>query len=93
MRGILSAQLWPSFFASWRIHGVAGRGEKKWNSLEGDLTIACLHDGVGHIELNFTIRKFVVWTVNHSIEVSAGELEDLTKNVSAFFDIEKVERN
>ncbi len=58
-------------------------GEKKWASLEGELSLVCTSDNLGHIEIEVTI--YDVWSVQHVIYVDAGQLENIALDVKKFF--------
>jgi len=62
-------------------------GEEKWISLEGEFGLACNHDGLGHIEIEATLRKPGGWIVQNTFHLVAGELDSLASDVKQFFDL------
>ena len=79
------AQFFRELANSWR----GWNGGKKWTSLEGELSLVCLHDGVGHISVDLMLRKLGEWTAETVIEITAGDIENVANNISEFFSIEK----
>ena len=60
--------------------------EKEWKSLEGEFTLVCTSDNLGHFAIRSTIRNSLdTWSVN-TIYVEAGQLEKIADDVIKFFD-------
>lgn len=62
-------------------------GTKEFASLEGQLQLACVHDGLGTVECRVTIRQPwpPVWRVDAVLDFGAGaHLERLAAEVEAF---------
>lgn len=63
-------------------------GEKVWTSLEGEFTLTCTSDNLGHFAIESTIRNNLdTWNVRNTIYVEAGQLEEIASEVKKFFDI------
>jgi hypothetical protein len=64
------------------------KGEKKWNSIEGNLALACTHDGLGHIEVHVELGLGVpsAWRASGSLIVEAGQLDALARAATRFLD-------
>jgi hypothetical protein len=68
-------------FANW----MGWSGEKKWSSLEGELSFVCTSDSLGHIEIEVTLEN--VWSVRNVLYVDAGQLQQIASDVGRFFSI------
>lgn len=76
------------------LNGIAKKwrgwnNEEKWTSLEGEFSLACKHDGLGHVEIEATLCKPGGWIVQNTFHLLAGELDTLAGNVIQFFDLGK----
>ena len=63
-------------------------GELVWTSLEGELTLRCSHDGLGHISICLDYRSGPMpddWRVIFTAFADAGQLEGLAKRAAIFF--------
>jgi hypothetical protein len=63
-------------------------GNKRWNSLEGELELECTRDKLGHIELRCALRPDWFpppWHVHARILLEAGQLEIVAAEISDFF--------
>jgi Family of unknown function (DUF6228) len=79
------ADLFEALAVSWR----GWTGEKKWVSLEGEFSITCTHDKLGHIKLDIEMHQDFgtpeSWRLKASIIVDAGQLEVIAKDARKFF--------
>jgi hypothetical protein len=62
-------------------------GEKVWTSLEGELTLKCTSDKLGHFAIKSTIRNNVGMCSINTIYVESGQLEKIAAEVEKFFDV------
>lgn len=65
-------------------------GDKRWESIEGDLKLSCSSDSVGHIEILIELSSVVSnpvdgWDVRGTLVVEAGQLESIAMDVKRFF--------
>ena len=62
-------------------------GEKKWSSIEGEFSITCTHDKLGHISLDVEMHQDFEepWRLRASLLVDAGQLEKIAKDANKFF--------
>jgi hypothetical protein len=74
-------QFFEDVAANWR----GWDGEKKWTSLEGELSLVCTSDSLGHIAIEVTL--YDGWSVRHVFYVDAGQLEQLASDIKNFFAI------
>jgi hypothetical protein len=72
-----------NFFDDIAADWTGWRGEKKWNSLEGELIFVCTADSLGHIEIEVTL--YDVWTVKHVLHVDSGQLKGIALDVRKLF--------
>ena len=79
------ANLFGSMAASWR----GWDGEKKWSSIEGEFSISCTHDQLGHITLDIEMKQDFgtpeAWRLKVRIVVDAGQLEAIAGQARKFF--------
>jgi hypothetical protein len=60
---------------------------RRWATYEGGLTLALQHDGLGHIQVSVDLREHsggLGWRVQADVEVDAGQLDELAKELAAF---------
>ena len=64
-------------------------GEEKWSSVEGEFSIACTHDKLGHITLSIEMHQdfgsLEPWRLKASLVVDAGQLDVISKDARTFF--------
>jgi hypothetical protein len=63
-------------------------GELTWQSLEGELTIRCSRDRVGHIFIRVELRSGQMpkdWRVVATVLAEAGQLEGIARRAELFF--------
>jgi hypothetical protein len=75
-------QFFEDLAANWR----GWDGEKKWTSLEGELSLVCTSDSLGHIAIEVTL--YDGWSVRDVFYVDAGQLEQIVSDIKKFFAIE-----
>ena len=64
-------------------------GAKEWSSLEGELTLRCTQDALGHVALQASLQQSAypsAWKVEAVIAIEAGQLERLAKLARRFED-------
>jgi len=64
------------------------QGERKWQSLEGELRLAASHDRRGHISIRIELRCGPIdydWTVAATVSVDAGQLDGVAMHAIIFF--------
>ena len=73
--------------AEWR----GWKGEKKWESLEGELSLTCTSDGLGHvaIQVDLVTDPMREWRGGGRIVVEAGQLGALANAAAEFVDAEE----
>jgi hypothetical protein len=63
-------------------------GKKEWGSLESDMALRCLHDGLGHIDLELELAERSSdenWSAKAHLIVDAGQLEMIAYHLRQFF--------
>ena len=79
------------FFADLAAHWKDLEGQKRWRSLEGELTLLCDADGRGHVVMQVTLKSGLYeddWSVQAAIIIEAGQLDRIAANVKRFFSME-----
>jgi hypothetical protein len=64
-------------------------GEKKWRSMEDELTLIAVRDSVGHIFLTAKIHSNeipAVWSAKATVMIDAGQLEQISRTFLRFFE-------
>ena len=81
----------PSFFEDIAMNWRGWRGEKRWESVEGDLKMACTSDPLGHINLEVELRSYAgdpfVWDVRCSLILESWQLDVLAREAKKVFQI------
>lgn len=75
-------------FANLARHWSGWSGELTWGSLEGELTLRCSHDGLGHVTIRVDLRPSVMrsdWMVTVTVMTEAGQLEHIARRADLFF--------
>ena len=63
-------------------------GEKQWSSLEGEFSLICISDSLGHFALEVTIRDNEdTQYARKTIFIESGQLEKIALEVKNFFSI------
>lgn len=78
------AQLFANMARQWG----GWQGELEWSSLEGELTLRCSHDGLGHVSIRADLRSGPMpdnFRVIATVMADAGQLEELAKRAAIFF--------
>ena len=76
------------FFAELAAHREGWEGEKRWRSLEGELTLSCRSGGGSRITIEVVLRSGLYeddWCVQAMINIEAGQLVSIAANVRQFF--------
>ena len=60
-------------------------GEKRWKSLEGELTISSESDTLGHIAMEISLESYGNWKTQITVYLEAGQLKDIASQVKLFF--------
>lgn len=60
-------------------------GKKEWSSFEGEFTISSETDSLGHIEMKVALDSFDNWNAQISINIDAGQLENISLAIKRFF--------
>jgi len=61
------------------------RGIRTWASGEGGLTLACVHDGAGHVSFEAVLRPpLPAWEVRGTFLLEAEELERVAEELHGF---------
>jgi hypothetical protein len=67
-------------------------GKKEWSSVEGDFSLSCTSDGLGHVAMRVTLKSGLYdddWCVQAVIFVDGGQLEELAVKTKAFLHAER----
>ena len=67
-------------------------GEKEWSSVEGDFSLSCTSDGLGHVAMRVTLKSGLYeddWSVQAVIHVDGGQLAELAVKAKAFLHAER----
>ena len=63
-------------------------GEKNWSSIEREFSISCSSDKTGHVYFKLKFREVSYqepWVAEPSLNLEAGQLEGISKQVRIFF--------
>lgn len=69
--------------SSWR----GWDGSKVWSSLEGEFSLACEHDGLGHVTVVASIRDHGSWEAKMTMNLVAPDFDGFARNVGQFFQV------
>ena len=79
------AKLFRSLSNDWR----GWSGIKKWSSIEGEFSITCTHDGLGHIALLIRLShdsgNSDPWSLNAELVVEVAQLDSIASDAELFF--------
>ncbi|MBA4031417.1 MAG: hypothetical protein C0478_11095 [Planctomyces sp.] len=76
------------FFAELAMRWADWEGELVWSSIEGELTLRCSRDSLGHISIRTELASGPMpddWKVEATIVVEAGQLESISRRANVFF--------
>jgi hypothetical protein len=64
------------------------KGEMYWESLEGDMSLSCSHDGVGRVRLRIILRVDPMngWKAEMDLKLEPGQLDSLANHAKVFFE-------
>jgi hypothetical protein len=82
------ASLFGELADSWK----GWEGAKEWSSVEGDFSLSCKSDGLGHVAIEVRLKSGLDeddWCVKAVIHVDAGQLDDIASKVSQFLHVER----
>ncbi|MDQ3685222.1 MAG: DUF6228 family protein [Acidobacteriota bacterium] len=83
------ALLFEELATSWK----GWEGAKEWSSVEGDFSLSCKSDGLGHVAIEVTLKSGLYeddWRVKAVVHVDAGRLDEIARKVSQFLHVERV---
>ncbi len=77
------------YFASVEQDWRGWKGEKTWESVEGELSLTAIHDGLGHITLTAELRNRFnppsrQWLARGALSLEAGALGPLAQAAARF---------
>ncbi len=79
----------PSFLRELALNWRGWRGEKRWESIEGDLKLTCTSDPLGRInvavELRSRVADSLVWDVRCVLVLESWQLDALAAQAEKFF--------
>ena len=81
-------QNWSRFFQSMAESWRGWEGERKLESLEGQLCVACTTDRVGHISVRVKLRGDMGgsdWRAEDTLYLEAGQLDELARRAKEYF--------
>jgi hypothetical protein len=82
------AALFEELAAGWK----GWEGAKDWSSVEGDFSLSCRSDGLGHVAIEVTLKSGLYeddWCVKAVIHVDASQLDEVASKVSQFLHVER----
>jgi hypothetical protein len=62
---------------------------KTWDSIEGDFSLSCTCDKLGHITLKVELVEHnapELWSAKFNVEIEAGQLEKIASEMMALFE-------
>ncbi|HJR08887.1 MAG TPA: DUF6228 family protein [Pyrinomonadaceae bacterium] len=81
----------PSFFKDMAMNWRGWEGEKRWESVEGDLKMTCTSHPLGHINLAVELHSYLddpfVWDVRCSLVLESWQLDVLADEARKVFQI------
>lgn len=78
------ASLFAHMAAQWK----GWQGDMVWASAGGEMSLSCRCDRAGHVFLGVVLRSGPTdndWSVQTTVEVEAGQLDELASAAAAFF--------
>lgn len=76
------------FFEDIAVNWKGWKGEKKWSSLEGELSFVCTSDDLGHVAIEVALSARLYedgWEVRNVLYVDAGQLTGIAAQITKFF--------
>ncbi len=76
------------FFDDLAANWKGWKGEKQWQSLEGEFTLSCESDSLGHILMEVSLISGFYeddWNIKVPIVLEAGQLEKIALDIKHFF--------
>jgi len=77
-----------SFFAELAEQWRGWEGTMAWSSLEGEFTLECQHDRIGHVLTTATLHSSTMpdgWTGQVRFVIAASELDSIAAGLAHFF--------
>lgn len=68
------------------------QGVKQWSSIEGDFSLSCKSDSLGHTALEVMLKSGLYeddWCVKAVIHVDAGKLDEIAGRICRFLHVER----
>ena len=81
-----------AFFEDLSVGWRGWEGAKEWSSVEGDFTLLCKSDGLGHIAMLVTLKSGPYeddWCVQSVIHLDAGQLDETAGRVRRFLHVQR----
>jgi hypothetical protein len=78
-----------SLFVEMAENWTGWEGTKSWAAIEGDFSLSCTSDKLGHIALEVELvgrDTPELWSAKFNVEVEAGQLEKIATEVKKLFD-------
>jgi hypothetical protein len=79
------ADLFQDMAANWQ----GWNGKKVWASIEGEFSLSCTHDKLGHITIDVMMNEDFgsreTWNLRASLVIEAGQLEAIAAHAKEFF--------
>jgi len=72
-----------SFFSELAKNWRGWEGTRTWATYERGLTLACSHDGLGHVGVAVELREYSGhgWLVRGDVPVDAGQLDQISRDL------------
>jgi hypothetical protein len=81
-------QDWIALFRTMADNWRGWNGAAEHESIEGHISVSCMHDGKGHIEMRVQLRGDMsgsAWRAEDSIYIEAGQLDALAAAAEEYF--------
>jgi Family of unknown function (DUF6228) len=73
----------PAFLAAMDADWRGWPGAREWRSIEGDITLSCTHNGLGHISARVTLEPiYREWMAVDTLILEAGTLGELARDAA-----------
>lgn len=86
----INGEYLPKLFQDLAVNWKGFSKPMSWSSLEGELRISCTSDSLGLITLQIELGPSShpgPWVLNCNLDIDAGQLESIAKDVVRFFKI------
>ncbi len=81
-----------AFFEDLAVNWKGWEGVKQWSSIEGDFSLSCEADGLGHVAIEVELKSGLYaddWRVKAVIHADAGQLSEVAGKVRLFLHVER----